>query len=184
MLKRLYSEKEFQNFAREFKDAIKYCEVPASYFATGKTYAWFKNGKIIAGFALINGYDNLRAVQHLPQKIKLRWRYTKIGRNLCEHTGFFITPKLKGIDKIIYGLQMFWICLFHNRQYFIYSYRYSETHLEKYYSTGKPLSVYSGPLKPLEGYNQNETPENEHVEVLSKVGLAKIIFYRILKIIF
>jgi len=175
---------ELKIFADEFKKAIKYCEVPWEYFETGETYSWEINEIPVAGFALIPGYWNLRAIKHLPIRERNKFYYSKYSSSLSEFTGFFINKELKCFSKLIFGLCLFKTCLFHKNRYFIYSYRFSETHLGKYYSVGKPYKVYSGKLEPLEGYDPNVTPEEEHVEIITKFGLFRIFINRMIKTFF
>lgn len=98
---------------------------------------------------------------------------------MSDFTGFFIKDRK-------YTIKFLWylagVCWRHRSVYFIYSYQTTEYGLERYYRAGKPLRVHTGSPEHLPGHHDKMEPE--HVEILTKMGIIKIVASRTIKLIF
>jgi hypothetical protein len=164
-------------FTDIFNKAIGYSNVPWQYHASGKCYAMFRDGKMEAGFCLIDGYWNLRAIRQIPYGIARKFEQTQtdIAYNMCDLTAYFISTQnlTRGI---LFTLYLVWTCLNHSTRYFAYTYPIHDRALEKYYGRGNPIRIHTGVPVKLEGHGEHM--EAEHVEVLSTWGIVKIFYHR------
>lgn len=170
-----YPASDILLFQKTFNGILGYSTVPYAYFASGDCHAMFDGERIVAGFCLVKGFHDLRAIQQLPQD-KIRWleeHHRYMVNSLADFTGYFITNKKYGLKFTIYLVKT---CLFHKCKYFIYSYLVTEYGLERYYGSGKPLRVHTGEPEHLSGHHAVMEPE--HVEILSKWGIVRIFIYR------
>jgi hypothetical protein len=174
-IKKLTTPCEIHHFQKTFNAILGYSNVPLEYFSEGDCHAMFDGDKMVAGFCLVKGFLNLRAIKQLPRS-RIEWLIKHRGymaKSMADFTGYFITNKKYGLKFTIYLVKT---CLFHPCNYFVYSYLVTEYGLEKYYGSGKPLRVHTGEPEHLPGHH--ETMEPEHVEILSKWGIVRIFEYR------
>ncbi len=174
-IEKLSNVKDIMKFQRTFNKILGYSSIPYSYFKSGDCHAMFDGKRMVAGFCLVRGFSNLRAIQQLPKE-KVDWLAREHGHmvgSMADFTGYFITDKKYGLKFTIYLVKT---CLFHPCRYFVYSYLVTETGLEKYYGSGKPLRVHTGKPEHLSGHH--ESMDEEHVEILSKWGIVRIFLYR------
>jgi hypothetical protein len=174
--KRLKTIKDYIWFTKLFNRAIGYSNVPWEYYASGKMYAATdEKCRMIGGFVLVPGYFNLRSIlQMSPERVKSFYEERPdIANNLADLTGYFILrPNLA--FKLTLWLTI--ICLFYHKKYFVYTYPISDTALEQYYGEGKPIRIHTGVPERLLGHSEHM--ESEHVEILTKLGIVKIFYYR------
>jgi len=185
-MRELISSEEIESFQKAFNEVLGYSTVPLSYFHDGECHAMFIDGKIVSGFALISGFHKLRSVMQMP-KNKIFDLITYLCKvqshedaleNLADFTGLFLKDKRHSFTFSLYMLK---ICLFHPCRYFIYSYQVSEERLGNYYGRGKPQRIHTGVPEHLDGHHSIMEPE--HVEIMSKWGIVRIILHRTFKMI-
>ena len=181
-LKRIKRLEDIELFQQTFNSALGYSTVPLEYFKSGDCYTMFVDDKLIAGFCLVPGFDNLRSIQQLPENIvdEIKVKYPYLLVNLADFTGYFINTKNK-ILALLFTSYLVLVCLFYSSNYFIYSYLITEVGLGRYYGSGDPIRLYTGKPRHLNGHHANM--EDEHVEILSKLGIIKIFIYRTKRII-
>ena len=174
-IKKLKKMEDIILFQKTFNDILGYSTIPYVYFKSGECHAMFDGDKMVAGFCLVKGFYNLRAIKQLPLE-KMNWlrqKYPRMLTRMADFTGYFITDKKYGIPFTLYLVKT---CLLHSCWYFIYSYLVTEYGLERYYGSGNPLRIHTGKPEHLDGHHENM--EEEHVEILSKWGIVKIFWYR------
>lgn len=181
-LTKLKDRWEIEAFQKEFNSILGYSTVPLEYLESGDCFVLLVNHKLVAGFCLVSGFDNLRSIQQLPENVRedCKTKYPYIVDNLADFTGYFINTKSK-LYGILFTIYLVLVCATYPKKYFIYSYLISETRLGKYYSSGSPLKIHTGKPEHLNGHH--DTMEEEHVEVLSKIGIFKIFLYRTKRLI-
>lgn len=167
--------KEIQEFHDKFCAKICY-DIPVGYFNKGDCYALFYKEQLAAGFCLVNAPPlHLRSIIQIPD-ILYNWHvYEDYIYDICEFTGYFIENKKLAF---IFTLYLVWTVIWYNSRQFVYSYPISQRGLERYYSRGNPLRIYTGYPKTLEGM---QGVEKEHVEILTKWGIVKIFLFRTLR---
>lgn len=175
-VKKLETTEEIIEFTRIFNRVIGYSNVPWQYHASGECYALINNGKMEAGFCLIPGWFNLRAVLQMPEeKQRAFYDNDKMTRNLCDLTGYFINGA-SFYRGLVFTLFLVMKCLLYKKKYFIYTYPEHEHGLEKYYAKGNPKRIHTGIPVKLSGHSDNM--ESEHVEVLTRLGVCRIFYCR------
>lgn len=174
-IKKLKYPNDIKLFQETFNTVLGYSSVPYSYFLDGECHAMFDGERMVAGFCLVRGFSHLRSIQQLPQE-KIDWISQNHGymtRRLADFTGYFIKNKKYGLKFTIYLVKT---CLLHPCRYFVYSYLVTEYGLERYYGSGRPLRVHTGRPQHLPGHHDDMA--EEHVEILSKLGIVRIFLYR------
>ena len=176
-IRKLKNVEDFKEYTRLFNKAIGYSNVPWQYYASGEIWSVFKESQIKGGFVLVPGYFNLRSILQMPEEVQeIRYKeHYKVMNNLCDNTGYF----LNGVsfwEGIWFTLLLTLICLFYKKGYFVYTYPVTDTGLEKYYGSGKPIRIHTGVPVHLPGHSDNMEPE--HVEILTRLGIIKIFLYR------
>jgi hypothetical protein len=176
-LKKLKYKEDIIEYTIIFNKALGYSNVPWEYHASGDVYVLIVNGKIQAGFVLVPGYFNLRAILQMPIIERKRFHLNNpyIAKNLCDLCGYFINTT-NFWHGFIFTFYMVLVSIFYKQKYFIYTYPVKETGLEKYYGKGNPIRIYTGVPEYLPGHSDHMEPE--HVEVLTKCGICKIFWYR------
>jgi len=174
-IKKLSDIKDIFLFQKTFNDILGYSTVPIEYFQSGECHAMFDGNEMVAGFCLVKGFENLRSIQQLPsERISwIRWHHSHMVKNLADFTGYFIKNKKYGLKFTIYLVKT---CMLHSCRYFVYSYLVTEAGLERYYGAGHPIRVHTGCPEHLPGHH--ESMDEEHVEILSKLGIVRIFWYR------
>lgn len=181
-IKRLKTIDEVIEFTKIFNKSIGYSNVPWQYHASGKCYALIDNKEIKAGFCLIPGYFNLRAVLQMPEN-KIKEFYdnnTRVAHSMCDLTGYFIN-NLSFRQGLIFTLFLVFRCFFYCKKYFIYTYPISDVALKNYYGKGNPNRIHSGKPEYLLGHSNDMDEEN--IEILNKYGIVKIFYYRTKRIL-
>lgn len=176
-IKKLTAIEDIIEYTVIFNRAIGYSNVPWTYHASGDVYALWVDGKIRAGFVLVPGYYNLRAILQIPEEkiIAMDKTCPKLTRNMCDHCGYFINTT-NFWHGVLFTFYMSVICTFYRKRYFTYTYPVHDKALEKYYANGDPMRIHSGIPVHLPGHG--EDMEAEHIEVLTRWGAWKIFFYR------
>ena len=164
---------------------------PYLYLRRSDVYVWDRRGAFLAGFVLcpFAGWSGFRSLKQIPDKrfmeVVDRIRNDKIlGKvnktDFMEYTGYFISDKSIGL---IFTLLMVFTAVM-KAPYFVLSFDKSKHNLAKYYGHGKPMILYTGPVKY---FIQNEIGEliacdgTETVEILSGFGIIKIFCWRTIK---
>lgn len=181
-LKRIKKVEDIELFQQTFNSVLGYSTVPLEYFKSGDCYAMFVDGKLIAGFCLVPGFDDLRSIQQLPEDViaAIKTKYPYVVDNLADFTGYFINTKNK-THALLFTIYLVLVCLLYSSNYFIYSYLITEVGLGRYYGSGDPIRVHTG--KPMHLFGHHDVMEDEHVEILSKLGIVKIFTYRTKRIL-
>jgi hypothetical protein len=166
---------EIKDFHQKFCSKIKY-EVPLEYFNEGDCFGLLVNGQLVGGFCLVDAPPlHLRSLLQIPD-LMFNWnQYGSALYNVCEFTGYFLEDRRFGV---IFTMYLVWTILWYRASQFIYSYPTSQKGLEKYYSRGNPIRLYTGIPATLVGV---QGVEEEHVEVLGKWGIVKIFLFRTLR---
>lgn len=176
--KKITAYTDIEKFHKMFSKKIKY-EVPITYLTKGVCYGFYKNNSLVGGFCLIHDFPlNLRSFQQIHGAIDTE-ALVKAGMtilNTADFTGYFLTDKSSGL---YFTYHLVKTIFNHKAARFIYSYPVSQVALERYYSKGHPVRLYTGKPKFLPGHEHNM--EEEHVEVLSKWGIFKIFVSRTVK---
>ena len=166
------SEDRLMEFHRKFCNHIEY-QVPLEYFEKGSCYALIVNGEIVAGFCLVYRPANeLRSLQQVPYFCHTLYKDEFVYR-VAEFTGYFIDKKSYAFK---FTMNLVRIVLLSPAHYFVYSYPVDQKRLGKYYAKGKPIRIYSGKPRRLEGHP--EGLDEERVEVLTKWGIVRIFLHR------
>ena len=184
------TDEQFKGFEQEFAKDMGYV-VPASFLKTGKLWAVLNPKKeYVGGYALIQkhpvrsleeipgGYDEVVDGKvtkwgYQPPHFDLRGSINQIGEFTC----IWLRDKTFGFPL---SLHITWkLLITRGTKWWAYSYPISEVGLGKYYAKGNPVYLYKGPIVRLEGHPEN--PEDESVEILSNVGVFKIVMYRNVK---
>jgi len=180
------TDEQFNGFAQEFAKDMGYA-VPASFLKTGRLWA---KKEYVGGYALIQKHP-VRSLEEIPNGYKevVNGKVTKWGyeishfdlmnniNDIGEFTCIWLKDKLFGFP---FSLHIIWrLLLTRGTKWWAYSYPISEVNLGKYYAKGNPIYLYNGPIVRLEGHPEN--PENESVEIISNIGVAKIVMYRNIK---
>jgi hypothetical protein len=184
------TDEQFNGFAQEFAKDMGYM-VPASFLKTGRLWAVLDPQKqYVGGYALIQRHP-VRSLEEIPNGYRevvagkvTRWDYEiphfdlkKNINNIGEFTCIWLRDKFFGFP---FSLHIIWrLLLTKGTKWWAYSYPISEVNLGKYYAKGNPVYLYNGPIVRLEGHPEN--PENESVEILSNIGVVKIVLYRNIK---
>lgn len=179
---------------KKFNDAIFKSmgfRYPYLYLKRSEVYVWELRGDFLAGFVLcpFAGWSGFRSLKQIPEKrfmdVVERIHNEKSLRkakktDFMEYTGYFINDKSIGLVFTFYMIMT--ACM--RSSYFVLSFDKSSVHLAKYYSHGKPMILYTGPVKY---FIQNEAGELdsrdgvETVEILSSHGIIKIFCWRTAK---
>jgi hypothetical protein len=179
-LKKLTSLDDIEAFQKKFNSILGYSSIPLSYYSMGDCYVLERNGDYLAGFCLVKGFEHLRSIRQLPievrEDVKKRWPV------LVDFTGYFIQPKTPKVFSFIFTIYLVLVCAFYSCNYFVYSYLVSEVGLGKYYGKGLPTRVHTG--KPLHLEGHHDVMDDEHVEILTKLGVARIFLYRTKRLFF
>lgn len=150
-------------------------EIETSYLNNKRadTYALFYKGDIVGGFVLIKSWP-FGVIRQIPSESGKPSDNFSL-RLVNELTCYFINHPELGFKLTLALL----VAIVTSRaKWFIYSYETKKRHLERYYSAGKPIRFYSGPvLDRATGY-QTFLKEHENVEILSKVGILRIFLSR------
>lgn len=166
---------EILAFHNKFCAKVKY-DVPAGYFNKGDCFGLYVNGELVGGFCLVNLPPlHLRSITQIPDVVYNWCIYGDRLCDVCEFTGYFLDSRRHGL---IFTVYLVWVILTYNASQFVYSYPASQKGLERYYSKGSPLRLYTGKPVTLEGI---PGVEDEHVEVLTKWGIVKIFLHRTLR---
>lgn len=172
-IKRVRDDSKLDEFVVEFCKQISY-RVPLQFFEDEEVWGLYKDGKLVGGFALISKKP-LRSLEQIPNA---SWESLWDTDYFCEFTGYWIDDKKLGVPFTI------WLVirsLLRKESYFVYSYPVSDTKLERYYSYGKPIKIYKGEPQKLEGHTSFMEPE--FVEILTKLGIVRIFWYRTKKVL-
>ena len=95
-IKMLSNVCEIALFQKTFNDILVYSSVPYDYFKIGECHAMYDGDDMVAGFCLVRGFSNLRAIQQLPQE-KIDWLSKKrMANSMADFTGYFIKDKKYG----------------------------------------------------------------------------------------
>jgi hypothetical protein len=137
----------------------------------------FVDGVMTAGFCLVPGFLQLRAVMQLPTE-KIKTLIPTASAGLADFTGYFMKDKRHAFRFTCYLTK---VCFLHPCKYFIYSYQTTEVGLGRYYAAGNPLRIHTGIPEHLDGHHAIMEPE--HVEILSKWGIVKIFLRRTFKML-
>lgn len=175
-VRKLKDVEDIIHYTKLFNRAIGYSNVPWRYHATGTTYALYDSkNRIVGGFVLIPGYWHLRTILQMPEEVQKSFYKDnpKIVQSLCDLTGYFIINPKHGLKITI---KLLLTTLFSKYRYFCYSYPIHDVALKKYYGTGKPILLYAGVPRKLEGHSDHM--DEEYVEILTKIGIVRIFLYR------
>lgn len=167
---------EIQEFHDKFCAKIKY-DVPVGYFDKGDCFGMYVNHNLVAGFCLVNAPPfHLRSIMQIPDILYEWYKYDEVVSDVCEFTGYFIDDKRFAL---LFTLYLVWVVFTYKASQFVYSYPSSQKGLEKYYSYGNPIRLFTG----IPCHLDKDTPglEEEHVEIISKWGIFKIFAFRTLR---
>lgn len=165
ILKLSYGTPEMDDFHKSICTA-RGRDIPLSYLANGSCYGIIRNGAVLGGFCLLDAPPlHLKAVAEIPD-ILYNWHiYEDRVDDLCEITGIFVKDR-----RLLFVLlcMLVWRSLtFGARQYaYCYPVRLKEVRLITSY--GDPQQVFTGVMVG--------GTEKEHVEILTKWGIVKILF--------
>lgn len=176
--KKIIEYSDIELFHKLSTKNIKY-EIPITYYTKGTCYGFYRNGILVGGFCLIHDFPAyLRSFQQIPVDLddELLVKSGMEMLNTVEFTGYFLTDKTNGL---YFTYHLVKTIFNHRATRFIYSYPISQVALERYYSKGHPVRLYTGKPSYLPGHLPNM--EAEHVEVLSKWGIFKIFLSRTVK---
>lgn len=172
--------KDINTFRSKFNAKLEYSTIPLEYFKSGRCYALWDGQVMVGGFCIVyRHFSLLRSMKQIPQSALLQYqqKYPHIFSDVADITGFFI-------DKPKYSAQLLWYIMYslliHPARYFVYSYGTHEHWLERYYGAGKPIRIHTGIPEKLPGHHK--TMPEEHVEILTKFGIVRIVTNRFLKI--
>jgi hypothetical protein len=185
------TDEQFDGFANEFAKDMGYM-VPANFLKTGRLWAVLDPKKqYVGGYALIQRHP-VRSLEEIPNgyvKVSdegkvLYWNFQPPHFDLRKHintigefTCIWLRDKTFGLP---FSLHVIWrLLLTRGTKWWAYSYPISEIGLGKYYAKGNPIYLYKGPIVRLEGHPEN--PEDESVEIISNMGVAKVVLHRNIK---
>jgi hypothetical protein len=159
-------------FHEKFCNKISY-EVPIGYFKSGECYGLYVGKDVVAGFCIVRlpAFD-LRSLKQVPFFSPLFYKGEFIY-NIAEFTGYFIDSKTYAFRFTVNLVKTIILC---PAKYYVYSYPVYQRGLSQYYAKGKPIQIYSGRPKKLDGHPDNLPAES--VEVLTKWGIFMIFWYR------
>ena len=163
---------DLSEYHQKFCKKIGY-EVPIDYFKLGKCYGLYVKGQLVAGFCLVKrpAYE-LRSLKQVPSFVSTFYTEEFIY-DIAEFTGYFIEDKRYAFR---FTVNLLKTVLSFPAKYYVYSYPLSQKGLSQYYAKGKPIKIYSGIPKKLEGHTDKMEPE--HVEVLTKWGIFMVFWHR------
>ena len=170
-----------QDFQKAFNTVLGYSTVPLEYFMSGECYGMFIDGKLVAGFCLVPGFLNLRAVMQLPEAEIVNLAYSPMSDHLADFTGYFLLKDTSWLNAFRFTVYLVKTCVRSPYKHFIYSYQVNEVKLGRYYAAGDPKRIYTGIPEHLDGHGENMEPE--HVEILTKWGIVKIFLRRTYKVL-
>jgi len=170
---RLKHEVDYVTYAHAFNSSQRY-PIPDDYFEGQEVWVLKDDkGVMLGGFAIIDKVFP-RTLEQLPIR-ELRVLYLN---RVTELTGYFIRSK-KG--RLRLKVRFFWQCLKNRKKYFIYAYESRKKNLQKYYGYGDPIVLYDGYLDVKENVGQ---PQKERIELLTKMGILKILVKSTFKTLF
>jgi hypothetical protein len=194
MLKQIDST-HFTEFNNSINNSIG-IKFPAKYLQEAKCFAYFKDGKIVAGFIIYpyrNTMKNFRTFKQIKNEVIYKHILQKMAsikilanaksKHLAEYTGYFILDKSVGLK---FTLSMITTVCLMSHKYFFISYSLHNKKLKHYYSNGNPtyITITDVIFDTIDDFGLTKTNYDvERIEVLTKIGIIKIFLWRTIKVL-
>jgi hypothetical protein len=176
----LESATKFQKAAAEYIGI----EFPLSYLRRSKIFGVFNHHHEIVGGFLIVMEGSLRSFESLPS---LTYLPTQIDRwDVAEVNALWLAPDLRrSFMSILFWFFVITQLAMSGKKYFTYTYSTNKSKLSNFYARAKPIKIFEGQTKMLDGMTEEEY---ETIEVVSKLNVIiapvrniKMLFIRSIK---
>ncbi len=143
-------------------------EFPLSYLRRSKIFGVFDDdNQLVGGFLIVmegdlRSFESLPSLTCLPKKID-RW-------DVAEVNSLWLSKELrKSASSIVFWLFVIFQLLISGKKYFTYTYSTSKSRLGNFYGRARPITIFEGETKILEGMKEAEV---ESIEVVSRFNVA------------
>lgn len=154
---------EYQKITKQYLDI----EFPISYLRRSKIFGIYDgDNNLVGGFLIVmegqlRSFESLPSLTYLPKSVD-RWDVAEIN---C----LWLAPELrKSFFSIVFWLFVILQLILSGRKYFTYTYSTEKINLRNFYARAKPILIFEGKTKQLEGMTEEEV---ESIELVSRFNI-------------